>query len=222
MATRLRYNGLQAALGAAISSTSATSITFAAALQSMGANIPTLGAGEYIALTIDDEIVHLTAYTSGATSGTIVREQEGTTAATHSNGATVVHAPTAQDFGEWTAFTPTISSFNTDGTIGNGTMIGRYRREGRDVRVRIYFLGGSTSTWGSGGGYVDGAFPLTRDTATDPDGRTIPVTRWSSGGASYVGYMNGSHIDVYNGGTGMTGSFNGQSFSLEFSYETSA
>lgn len=97
MATRLRYNGLQAALGAAISSTSATSISFAAALQSMGTNIPTLG-DEYLALTIDDEIVHLTAYTSGATSGTIVRGQEGTTAATHGNGVAVVHGPTALDF----------------------------------------------------------------------------------------------------------------------------
>lgn len=95
--TRLRYDGLTTTLGAAISSTSATSITFAAGLQTMGVDIPTI-SGDYLVLVIDDEIVYLTAYTSGATSGTISRGEEGTTAATHSNGASVVHGPTVQDF----------------------------------------------------------------------------------------------------------------------------
>lgn len=95
---RLRYNGIRAELGAAISTTGQTSITFVVALESMGANIPTLAAGEYLALVVDDEIVYLTSYTSGATSGTILREVEGTVAATHDVGATVLHAPTTADY----------------------------------------------------------------------------------------------------------------------------
>lgn len=64
----------------------------------MGANIPTLAAGEYLVLIIDNEILHLTAYTSGSTSGTVTRGVEQTTPATHSSGATVLHAPTVLDF----------------------------------------------------------------------------------------------------------------------------
>jgi len=97
---RLRYNGLSAELGAAISTTGQTGITFLAALQSMGTDIPSLVAGEYLALVIDDEIVHLTAYATGATTGTISRGMEDTTAATHSSGAAVLHAPTVADFGQ--------------------------------------------------------------------------------------------------------------------------
>lgn len=97
---RKRYNGVDAVtLGAAISSSGATSITFAAALQSMGANIATLAADEYLPLVIDNEIIYLTAYTAAATTGTISRGKEGTTAATHSNGASVVHGSTVRDFG---------------------------------------------------------------------------------------------------------------------------
>lgn len=59
----------------------------------------TIGADEYIPLTIDNsEIVHLTDFTSGGTTGTVERTQEGTTAGDHASGASWVHGPTKQDF----------------------------------------------------------------------------------------------------------------------------
>jgi len=101
---RLRYNGLTAALGASLTS-SATSVTFAAALtHSNGVAVPTLSGGDYIPLTILDssgnvsEIVYLTAYTSGGTTGTITRACETTvTGVAHSSGDKVVHGATVAD-----------------------------------------------------------------------------------------------------------------------------
>lgn len=100
---RLRYNGLTATLGADLL-TAGTTITFASALTSAAGAVPTLGAGEYIPLAILDatskpvEIVHLTAYTSGATTGTVTRGQGGTTAGDRASGLTAVNAPTTRDF----------------------------------------------------------------------------------------------------------------------------
>lgn len=98
---RRRHNLVSTTLGAALA-TGATSITFAAALKeggTGGSNIATLGTDEYLPLTIDNEVVYLTAYTSGATSGTIVRAQEGTVdpGADHANGTAVKNAPTKRD-----------------------------------------------------------------------------------------------------------------------------
>lgn len=67
-------------LGAAISSTTATSITVAS---SSGFN-----RGDYYRFIIDSEVIYATASTSTTFTGCL-RGQEGTTAATHSNGATV-------------------------------------------------------------------------------------------------------------------------------------
>lgn len=100
---RLRYNGLTATLGAPLTS-SGTAVTFAAALtHSGGTAVPTIGSGDYIPLTIlataggVSEIVWLTAYTAGATTGTITRGQEGTAGVAHASGDEVVHAPTVLD-----------------------------------------------------------------------------------------------------------------------------
>lgn len=96
---RLRYNLLYGTLGAALTNAD-TAITFAAALKEggpSGTNIATLGVDEYLPLTIDDEVVYLTAYTSGATTGTITRGNEGTVAAAHANGANFVSAPSKLD-----------------------------------------------------------------------------------------------------------------------------
>lgn len=101
---RLRYNGLSASLGASLTN-SATSVTFAAALtHSGGTNVPTISGSDYIPLAILNssghlsEIVWLTAYTSGATTGTISRGQEGTSGVSHSSGDKVVLSMTVADF----------------------------------------------------------------------------------------------------------------------------
>lgn len=100
---RLRYNGLVTALGASLTSAD-TAVTFSAALtHSGGTAVPTITGSGFIPLTILDaagnvsEIVNLTAYTSGGTTGTIARAQEGTTATAHSSGDKVIHGPTVAD-----------------------------------------------------------------------------------------------------------------------------
>lgn len=91
---RLRYNLCSATLANSLGNNAGTdtTITFNTALKEggpNGTNIPTLGAYQYLALRIDNEIVHLTAYTTGATTGTIVRAREATIIATHSAAAVV-------------------------------------------------------------------------------------------------------------------------------------
>jgi hypothetical protein len=99
--TELQYNNESGTLGAALTS-SGTTITFEVA-----PNFATLTAGQYIKLCLDEgtssfEIVYLTAYTAGATTGTITRQAEDSTnwpETTHSLGGTWVNAPTVADFG---------------------------------------------------------------------------------------------------------------------------
>jgi hypothetical protein len=97
--SKKRYNFASTTLGAQLTA-AATSITLAAALKEGGAsgtNIPTLGTDEYLVLAIGDEVLYLTAYTSGATSGTVSRGQEGTIDATHANGTPINNVPTKYD-----------------------------------------------------------------------------------------------------------------------------
>src|SRR3990167_11289609 len=75
-------------LGAAISSTTATSITVAS---SSGFN-----RGDYYRFIIDSEVIYATASTSTTFTGCL-RGREGTTAATHSNGATVTERSIVYD-----------------------------------------------------------------------------------------------------------------------------
>lgn len=65
-------------------------------------NLPTLVAPDYVPITVapdtpNEEIVHLTAYTAGATTGTFARGQENSAGVAHS-GVPWVHGPTAADF----------------------------------------------------------------------------------------------------------------------------
>lgn len=100
--SRLRYNALQSTLGAPLTA-GGTTITFSAALAyQQGVAVPTLTGSDYIPLTIDpatplEEVVSLTAYTSGATTGTITRGVEGAGVA-HATGHAVICAPTAADY----------------------------------------------------------------------------------------------------------------------------
>jgi hypothetical protein len=101
---RLRYNGLSAALGGALTA-GGTAITFAAALtHSGGTQVPTIAGTDFIPLSIIDqatgrlsEIVYLTAYTAGQTTGTITRAQEGTAGVAHAIGDKLVHSATVAD-----------------------------------------------------------------------------------------------------------------------------
>lgn len=95
---RVRIDNSIGTLGAALTS-AGTTITFASA-----PSWATLPKGNIIPLVLDPpgaspngnyEVVYVTAYTSGATTATIKRGQEGTTGVAHSNGATWMVGPTA-------------------------------------------------------------------------------------------------------------------------------
>ena len=95
--TRLRKNFLEGVLGADVtdSATSMVSLGFA--------SIPEIvdGSGQVMAITIDPggarEIVHVTAHDTAASTVTVIRGREGTTAAAHATGASWVNALTADD-----------------------------------------------------------------------------------------------------------------------------
>lgn len=110
--TRLRYNGLATGSAGSLSdltlsgshTNSTTTLTFNAALtHSNGTAVSTITGSDYFMLSILDsaghvaEIVKVTAYTSGGTTATVTRGEEGTSGVSHSSGAKVVHAPTNQD-----------------------------------------------------------------------------------------------------------------------------
>lgn len=100
---RLKFNGVAATLSGAHSS-GTTTLTVAVALShSGGVAVPTIAAPDYLPVSILDsngvlsEIVHITAYTSGATTATITRGQEGTAGVAHSNGDKAVVAAMVSD-----------------------------------------------------------------------------------------------------------------------------
>lgn len=106
---RIRVDGLLAptappALAAALAAATGTgTVTFPGALKHSGAvAVATVADPDYLPLVVDPdtaalEIVWLTDYIAGGTTGTILRAQEGTTGATHATGAAVVHGPTVAD-----------------------------------------------------------------------------------------------------------------------------
>ena len=79
-------NTAQTTLSAAVASPAATTLTVTAA-----AGFP---AEAQYRIRIDDELLLVTAG-AGTTTWTVTRGIEGTTAATHSNGAAVIHVLTA-------------------------------------------------------------------------------------------------------------------------------
>jgi len=120
---RLTYNNQGGILGGPLTNV-ATTINFAVA-----PNFATITGSDYIPLALDPgtatfEIVYLTAYTAGATTGTIARAQEDSThwpAVSHLSTGTWVAAPTILD-GKYPYNTPAGFIYNNaGGTIAYNT-----------------------------------------------------------------------------------------------------
>lgn len=101
---RLRRNNFKGVLGGSGLSSSGTTITFAAApTYRNGAALPTVTAPDYMPLVLVDstngtwEIVYMTAYTTGGTTGAIVRARENSTGISHNAGDRVLHGLTSLD-----------------------------------------------------------------------------------------------------------------------------
>lgn len=54
----------------------------------------------------------------------------------------------------WESFTPTWTSSGTAPSIGNGTFTGYKQTFGKTQLLRLKFVGGSTTTWGTGNYYI--------------------------------------------------------------------
>lgn len=52
--------------------------------------------------------------------------------------------------GAWTSYTPTWTGSGSNPAIGDGTLVGYYRRHGRSIEVLIYILDGASTTEGTG------------------------------------------------------------------------
>lgn len=150
--SRLLYTLVKVPLGADIDDDD-TSITLAAPLKEFGEdNIATI-SGDTLTLRCGMEIMHVTAYTSGATTATVLRGQEGSTATAHNEGDILRHVATDLDLGGGGA----VDSVNTQtgavvldaGDIGI-TDAGAYFT-GTDVEAALQELGAG----GGGGGAVD-------------------------------------------------------------------
>lgn len=129
--TRLRYDGVTTTLAGPLSASATTIVLSSSLVHDGGTPVPTISGSDYIALSLLDadtnlrEIVHLTAYTSGATTGTISRGEEGTTATTHAVGGFVRHSHNVADMEELQAATATIEARQIiagTGLTGGGTL----------------------------------------------------------------------------------------------------
>jgi hypothetical protein len=52
--------------------------------------------------------------------------------------------------GPWTAYTPSWTSTGTAPAIGNGSLVGAYRIDGKTLFIRLRMVAGSTTTFGTG------------------------------------------------------------------------
>lgn len=184
--TRLRYDGLATgASGSLVAASlsgahnnSTTTLTLSAALTHDGGTaVPTITGSDYFMLSILDgdglvaEIVRVTAYTSGATTATMTRGQEGTPGVAHAGGARVVNAPTVEDFTlPALTYTPALTAVTTNPTLGAGSgAFGRYEEIGKrcvgDLSVKF-----GTSGAAAGSGSYRVSLPLAARTPTDFEG----------------------------------------------------
>jgi hypothetical protein len=91
--------------------------------------------------------------------------------------------------GVWTAFTPTFTGV----TVGNGTLVARYRKVGKTVDVYMKLTFGSTTSLSASLNY----FALPFNLATTSDGLTcVGYAQDASAGVSYVASpeFNGNNI----------------------------
>lgn len=197
---RLRYNNSVGTLGAALTS-GGTTITFASA-----PSFATITSPDYIPLILEPagstpsanfEIVHLTAYTAGATTGTISRGQEGTTGVAHANGVAWAHGPVQMDAYENMAVFTSSGTFNIPANVTQ--MAAQVVGGGGGGAGGGAASSGNTISGGGGGGagmIVHQMVTISGDTAL-----TVTVGAGGSGGTGATAGSNGYPGDsASNGG----------------------
>lgn len=103
---RLKYNKCYTFLDGALDAVDTTAIPILDPLKEGGpggTNIATVVAPDVLVMSIEDEIIHVTAYTTATTTlTTILRGQDGSVAASHPTGARIFVTPGKEDFLETT------------------------------------------------------------------------------------------------------------------------
>lgn len=131
----------------------------------------------------------------------------------------------------WTSYTPTWTSNGTSPSLGNGTLVGLYKKIGRLVAVRIEFIVGSTSTEGSG----VYSFALPFAAATESSVSQLLTTYYNNNVNAYCGISiileGASTTQPYSGESGSGGSIfplgasqitgTGQVLNIQGTYESS-
>lgn len=97
----------------------------------------------------------------------------------------------------WTTYTPTWTAATTNPVLGNGTIVGRYKRIGKTVHLQIDLTMGSTTTYGSGAWSV--TLPLA---AASSSGSRIGAAQALGGANRYAG-----QIVVSSGASGISAFF---------------
>lgn len=91
---------------------------------------------------------------------------------------------------QWQTYTPTIYTNNVAMTLGNGSFVGRYFRQGKNVSVKTKLELGTTTVW-NGSGAHELSLPLASNYTTNID-LILPLGTWASyrsGVASTTGHV---------------------------------
>jgi len=124
----------------------------------------TKSSGDKIALVIDPDnsakMEVVKCYVSGTAVSSITRAQDGTSAAAHSAGASVVLAAVPSNFeyfinndyvgNVWTAYTTTWGNSGTANTLGAGTKTAFYTKIGKTIHFRIDLTWAADTVSGNG------------------------------------------------------------------------
>lgn len=206
---RLRYSLEKGTLGAGLAAQSGSeSITFSSV-----PGFGTITSGHYIPLILGGkEVVHLTSYTAGQTTGTIERGQDGTQPAAHDGGDSWIHGPTAVDLDELidgrnggreiiftmttVDATPTIDT--TEGNVFDVTLTSNVEFSfdnvvaSRAVTVTLVIrqdgAGGHAITWPASVKWDQGTSP---SLTTDANSVSIVTLMTVDGGATWFGGVAG-------------------------------
>ena len=114
----------------------------------------------------------------GANSSMVWTDGSGTAVGNMSPSGILTAVDLTLTGGAWTGYTPVLTAATTNPTIGNGSIIGRYKQYGKTIHFAIEFVFGSTSTAGSGAWSI----------SLPP---SLPVTN-ASGTPVFVANCNGS------------------------------
>lgn len=99
---RLKYNHCYTFLNGDLDAVDTTNIAILDPLKEGGpggSNIATISSPDVLVMSVDDEVIYVTAYTTATTTlTTVLRGQEGTVAAAHTNGTRIYSTPSKDDF----------------------------------------------------------------------------------------------------------------------------